>query len=291
MLFIHFIDSIWLISSLKWARNLRPFIKTQFWSTNCLYLASPTSICQYTYFIVVLTKGLLWVSHTSGIFLSSLACSFCLSVCLPACLPAYHLCIYLFCVLWLLPVRYEQMSTCSIHRALTSAEERLVREWVYCDHLLECEWWFTCGAWRARQQLHCWKVPLPRWWLTKPTPPTAVPTLLESGSAGCWVTFCSRRTLWRHCEPCFRDFLRLGSCLLPKLCKFCSNEPLSKLACFNMKEFLHHNCLLVHLSYVSKRESQGWCLCFVHLPPQLYTGDSDADCWVNVSGYLEVTLS
>lgn len=171
MLFIHFIDSIWLISSLKWARNLRPFIKTQFWSTNCLYLASPTSICQYTYFIVVLTKGLLWVSHTSGIFLSSLACSFCLSVCLPACLPAYHLCIYLFCVLWLLPVRYEQMSTCSIHRALTSAEERLVREWVYCDHLLECEWWFTCGAWRARQQLHCWKVPLPRWWLTKPTPP------------------------------------------------------------------------------------------------------------------------
>lgn len=141
MLFIHFIDSIWLTSSLKWARNLRPFIKTQFWFTNWLYLASPTSICQYTYFIVVLTKGLLWVSHASGIFLSSLACSFCLSVCLPACLPASHLCIYLLCVLWLLPVRYEQMSTCSIHRALTSAEERLVKEWVYWDHLLECEWW------------------------------------------------------------------------------------------------------------------------------------------------------
>lgn len=222
---------------------------------------------------MVLTKGLLWVSHTSGIFLFSLACFLCLSVvCLPAYLPAYHLCIYLFCVLWLLLVRYEQMSTCSISRAWMSAEECLMKEWVYCDLLLG----FTCGAWRAQGQLHLWKAHLPRAYSHRP-----FLHYLKAAQQAAGLPSAAGGHCGEHCEPRFRDFLRLGSCLLPKPCKFCPNEPPSKLACFNMKEFLHHSCLSVCLSYVSKRESQGWCLCFVHFPHNF--------TWVKVMLIVELT--
>lgn len=196
---------------------------------------------------------------------------------------------YLSCVLWLLLVRYEQMSTCSIYRALVSAEECLVKEWVYCDHLLEYDWWFTGGSWRAQGQLHHWKAHLPRWWLTKPTLPPLFLHYLKAAQQAAELTSAAGGHCGEHCEPCFRDFLRLGSCLLPKPCKFCSNEPPSKLVCFNRN--FYTTIVSECLSCVSKRESQGGCLCFVHFPPQLYRGESDADYWVNMSGYLKVTLS